>query len=284
MKLGVHVSIGKGFEDAVRRAQAATCESFQIFAGNPRGWARKPIPAAEIETFRKARQETGLGPVTVHLSYLPNMASPDPELYEKSVLAMAEDYQRAVLLGAEFFVMHPGKHGKDESPAAGLERVAAAVKTVLNQLDGSTRLLFENQAGAGHEIAGQIEELGNLLKMVGIPERTGVCFDTCHAHAAGYDLTTEAGWDKLNQEIDDHLGFANIALLHLNDAKGDVGGHLDRHEHWGEGRIGAVGFRALAKQTRWRSLPGVLETPEDQPGDDIRNLTFLRRILQEENP
>lgn len=282
MKLGVHVSMGKGFVDAVSQATATTCEAFQIFAGNPRGWARKPLPEKDAEAFCLAREKAGLGPVVVHLSYLPNMASPDSELYEKSVLAMAEDYQRANMLGAEYFVMHPGKHGKGELPSVGLERVAHGVKAVLSKVEGPTRLLFENQAGSGHEIAGRIEELGILLDLVDMPERTGICFDTCHAHAAGYDLRTESGWEKINREIDEHLGFENVALLHLNDAKGEVGGHLDRHEHWGEGQLGEMGFRALVRQARWRTLPGVLETPVDNPDDDLRNLTFLRRILQEE--
>lgn len=282
MKLGVHVSIGKGFENAVHLAQSVGCESFQIFAGNPRGWARKPLDPAEVEAFRRTREETGLGPVVIHLSYLPNLASPDSELFEKSALAMAEDYRRAVLLGADYFVMHPGKHGKDESPSTGLERVASAVKIVLQRIEGPTRFLFENQAGAGHEIAGRIEELGSLLKLVGVPERTGICFDTCHAHAAGYALGTLEGWRQINEEIDQFMGFSALALLHLNDAKGEVGGHLDRHEHWGEGKLGEAAFRQIAQDARWSELPGVLETPQDNPDDDLKNLAFLRRILQEE--
>jgi deoxyribonuclease-4 len=282
LRLGVHVSIGKGFAQAVQNAAEAGCESFQIFAGNPRGWARKPLSQIEADEFIRARRDTGLGPVAVHLSYLPNLASSNPELYEKSVLAIGEDFHRANLLGADFFVVHPGKHGKEDDLASAISKVANGLRTILEKVEGPTRLLLENQAGAGHEIAARLEDLGTLLDLIDMPERTGVCFDTCHAYAAGYDLQTEAGWKEVEQTLKSSFMLSAVYLLHLNDAKGILGGHLDRHAHWGEGSIGDEGFRWLIRQTGWGDIPGILETPLDKPDDDRRNLAFLRHIIEEE--
>ena len=161
MRFGAHVSIGKGLAGAVAFAEETGCDTFQIFAGNPRGWARS-LSILDVEKYRTALESSGLGPVTVHLSYLPNPAASDPQLYERSVLAMVEDYRRAVEIGADYFVVHPGKGGSEQDGEAALRRVAAAVKTVLQQIPGKTILLLENQAGAGTEVAGRIEELARI--------------------------------------------------------------------------------------------------------------------------
>lgn len=237
----------------------------------------------EIHEFREELKKSGLGPVAVHMPYLPNFASKNQELYEKSVLTLGEDYQRANLLGADFLVVHPGKMAKDDRPAEALELVARAVRLVLEQVQGPTRLLLENQAGSGNEIASRFEELGEILRLVEMPERIGVCFDTCHGFAAGYELRTAFGWQQLTASVEATVGLEQIHLLHLNDARGEMGGHLDRHAHWGEGFIGEEGFRNLLRQEYWRDIPGVLETPQDTAGDDLRNLAFLRRIIREEN-
>lgn len=279
----MHVSIGGGFTKALKEAVETGCESFQIFAGNPRGWARGPVDEGEVTRFVSERTRLGLGPVAVHLAYLPNMASKSPELYDKSFQCLLEDFRRANRLGADFFVVHPGKGNDEESTTVSLERIANAIRQVLDQIEGSTLFLLENQAGARHEIAGKVEELGTLLHLIDQPGRMGVCFDTCHAFAAGYDLRTAEGWTELSRQIEGSMGMSSIKLLHLNDSKGELGGHLDRHEHWGEGNLGAECFRQLRRQTQWRELPGILETPVAQPGDDRRNLAFLRAIIQEES-
>lgn len=286
MRFGAHVSIGKGLAGAVAFAKETGCDAFQVFAGNPRGWARKPFAPGDVEKYYKDLAASGLGPVVVHLSYLPNPAAPDPELYEKSVLAMAEDYRRAVEIGADYFVVHPGKGGSEQSREDALCRVAAAVKTVLEQIPGKTIFLLENQAGAGSEVAGRFEELARILELAGEEERTGICLDTCHAFAAGYDLRSREGADKLLTEIDRVLGLSRLYVLHLNDAIGECGSHLDRHYHIGQGKIGREGFRNLLTDPRLATredLPGIIETPADSADDDRQNLARLRELAGEED-
>lgn len=265
----------------MQEASRLGCESFQIFAGNPRGWARKPLDPNDIARFRSEFSLSTLGPMAVHLAYLPNLASGDPALYEKSILCLGEDFLRANQLGADFFVVHPGKGNKEQSATVSIKRAVEAIQIVLNKVEGPTCFLLENQAGAGHEIAGQIEELSEIIRLVDCPERMGVCFDTCHGFAAGYELRTGEGWSKLTREIEAGFGMKMLKLLHLNDAKGDLGSHLDRHEHWGEGFLGAEAFRQLLKQPVWCELPGILETPVEKPGDEQRDLTFLRSLMVE---
>ncbi len=277
MKLGAHVSIGKGFPGAVNQAYSIGCDGFQIFAGNPRGWARKPLADSEVAQFRKEREKYALWPVMVHLSYLPNPATTDPELYEKSVLTMVEDFSRANALGADFFVFHPGK-AKDRD--IGLKKIIAAVNLVLEKVKGSTLLLFENQSGAGGEVAGSFQDLGLLIKEVNQGDRVGVCFDTCHAFAAGYDLSSDSGWQQTLDEFEKFVGLSNLKIFHLNDAVGTVGSHLDRHQHIGRGMIGLQGFSFLMNHPRLNQLPGILETPQEAPDDDLMNLKTLRQLVK----
>ncbi len=278
MRFGLHVSIGKGLAGAVLTAKELGCDCFQIFAGNPRGWARPPLDPGEVNKYRTALEASGLGPVAVHLSYLPNPASPDPGLYERSVLAMAEDYRRAVALGADYFVVHPGKRGEDGDIEAARQRVAKGIKTVLSQVPGETLFLLENQAGSGSEVAAALEELAAILDLVDEPERTGVCLDTCHAFAAGYELRTPAGVEKLLSETDRRIGLSRLHLLHLNDSRGEKGSRLDRHFHIGRGKIGREGFRSLLNDPRLAGKAGILETPRTSAEDDRQNLAVLREL------
>ncbi len=277
MKIGVHVSIGKGLVGAVKAAEGLACDGFQIFAGNPRGWTRKPIPDTDYELFRAEREKAGLWPVVVHLAYLPNLASTDDELYEKSVLSLAEDFSRANRLGADFLVFHPGKN---KVLAEGLPRIVLAVTQVLERISGSTILLFENQAGAGGEVASSFKEMGQLIAALEARDRIGVCFDTCHAFAAGYDLRDAAGWSKTLQEFDQYVGREFLKVFHLNDCQGELGSHLDRHHHIGEGQIGLEGFRYLVNDPQLAKLPGILETPQATEDDDRKNLTTLRKLMR----
>lgn len=286
MRFGAHVSIGKGLAGAVHFAEKLGCDCFQIFAGNPRGWARKPLDPGDVEKYLKVLQASGLGPVAVHLSYLPNPAASDPELYKRSVQAMAEDYRRAVQIGADYFIVHPGKSGREQTREEALCRVAAAVKTVLEQVPGETLLLLENQAGAGSEVAGRIDELARILELVNEKERTGICLDTCHAFAAGYELCSREGTAGLLTEIDRLLGLSRLHLLHLNDSVGERGAHLDRHYHIGKGKIGREGFRNLLTDSRLATrvveMAGIIETPETSVDDDRENLAVLRELTGEE--
>lgn len=278
MRLGLHLSISKGLGHAVTAAEELGCETFQIFAGNPRGWAKKPLDQSEVAAFKKQVKTSGLGPIVVHLSYLPNPAAPDGELYEKSIMALGEEYRRAVELGADFLVVHPGKAQKQSLEVA-ITQVARGIELVMKNVPGDTILLLENQAGAGSEIAGRIQELGMILKAVNRPTRTGICFDTCHAFAAGYNLCSPQEVRQLLAEIDEVVGIDHLRLLHLNDARGELGSHLDRHAHIGEGKIGVDGFRIFLAETSINRLAGILETPRTNPHDDLANLGRLRRLL-----
>jgi deoxyribonuclease-4 len=276
MNFGVHVSIGKGFSGAVDQAVALSCDLFQIFAGNPRGWARKPLEESEIAEFKQKRSSKQL-PFVVHLSYLPNLATGDPELYQKSFQCFREDFQRANLLGADFLMFHPGK-SKDRT--TGIQKVAQAVNELLEMVEGSTLLLFENQAGAGSEIAGDFRDLGALIKGVRQTERVGVCFDTCHAFAAGYDLRGPEQWEGTLAELSAAVDLKHLKMFHLNDTIGSLGSHLDRHQHIGAGEIGLKGFKYLVNHPLLCKLPGILETPQDTPLDDPRNLAALRKLME----
>jgi deoxyribonuclease-4 len=276
---GLHVSIGKGLAKAVQTAEELTCECLQIFAGNPRGWARKPLDEKEVVQYRKALKGSSIKRVAVHLSYLPNPASADTELYEKSILAMGEDYRRAVDLGADYFVVHPGAGGAQSREEA-FGRVAKGINTILAEVQGETVFLLENQAGGGKELAGEIRDLGLILGQVKEADRTGICFDTCHAHAAGYDLQTAEGLTQILQEIDDAVGLERLHLLHLNDSLGEKGSHLDRHTHIGEGKIGLAGFRLMVNHPALLGKAGVMETPRSSDQDDLRNLQVIRSLLR----
>lgn len=276
MRLGVHISIKNGFVGAARQALQLNCDGFQMFVGNPRGWSRKPLAENEFISFREFLATTGLWPVVVHLAYLPNPASEAAELYQKSVLTMAEDFQRANLLGADFFVLHPGK----SSSPAGLERVAQAVNLVLEKSSGPTLLLFENQAGMGSELVTKFDQMARLVAAINDQNRVGICFDTCHAFAAGYDLATRSGWETTLEELDRELGLDKVKLIHLNDSLGECGSKLDRHQHIGKGRIGLAGFEYLVNHNELSRVPGILETPQQSPEDDPQNLAALRQLIR----
>lgn len=282
MRLGVHVSIGKGFPAALQHAQAIGCDGMQIFAGNPRGWGRKALTDSESSEFRALRQASGLWPLMVHLAYLPNLATADTELLNKSVDTLATDFERANRLGADFFVFHPGQI-KGLSFEAALIQVSTAVNQVLASSNGSTRLLFENQAGKASDIAADFHNLGKLINLIESQTRVGVCFDTCHAFAAGYDLRDEAAWNQTLQTFDEQVGLAYLKIFHLNDSMGILGSSLDRHQHIGEGHIGLEGFGYLVNHPVLSKLPGILETPQTEPDDDLKNLASLRGLMKEPN-
>ncbi len=277
MRLGVHVSIGKGLSSAVDHALASNCDGFQIFAGNPRGWSRKPLIIEEINSFKKAREKAALEPVVVHAPYLANPATNQPELYQKTLAVLTEDFHRANQLEADFFVLHPGR-ASDHQP--GLARVIALVQQLLQAVSGKTILLLENQAGGSNEVAAELQDLQTLLSGIALPERTGICFDTCHAFAAGYDLRSAESLSKVVTILTETVGLNSLKLFHLNDAKGECGSKLDRHEHIGLGKIGLAGFEALLNHPKLSHLPGILETPQHEPGDDQRNLTTLKNLLR----
>ena len=262
---------------AARRARSLRCECLQIFARNPRGWRTRSLPEDEIAGFRALLDRHDIHPLVIHASYLINLASPDRALRERSLRAMVEDMARGALLGARFVVMHPGHH-MGAGTAAGLRVLARSLRSLLASAPDRVDLLLENTAGRGTELGGEWEEFISLLDLLGGDGRVGVCFDTCHAHAAGYRLDSPRWVGRTLNEFRGALGTDRLRLIHLNDCQGAPGAHRDLHEHIGRGTIGGRGLGAVLRRRELRDLSAILETPMPRPGDDRRNLTRARRL------
>ena len=279
MNFGAHMSISGGLHRAFARGEAVGCRTLQIFSKNERQWNAKPLTEDAIASFRAEQARTGIGPVIVHDSYLINLASPKDDLWEKSVAAFAQELQRCDQLGIPYLVSHPGAHtgaGID----AGIQRVTEALDRLFAEgVGGDTQVLIETTAGQGTCLGGSFEELARLLDRIKHPERVGICVDTCHIFAAGYDFRTPEAYTAVFARLDDLVGLERIKVFHLNDSKGALGSHTDRHAAIGDGQIGLEGFRLLVNDPRFAALPMVLETPKgEDDSEDRRNLATLRSL------
>jgi len=246
--VGVHVSIAGSLDLAVDRAKEAGCDVFQMFSRNPRGWGYKSLSDDDCDTYRGKIRATGIIPVD-HMPYLPNLASPKPDMYEKSIAALTAELGRCGRLGIPYLITHLGHHLGD-GIAGGRARVISAINTALGESDTTVMLLLENTAGEKNSVGSSFEHIRGILDGIENHRRTGVCFDTCHAFAAGYELRTETGIADTLAQFDDQIGIGNLKIIHLNDTKGDRGSGLDRHEHIGMGFIGENGFRNLLRHFR----------------------------------
>jgi deoxyribonuclease-4 len=276
VKVGVHVSIAGSLDLAVDRAQDAGCDVFQIFSRNPRGWASKPFTDEDAHLFRAKIKTTGLMPVD-HMPYLPNLASPKPEIYEKSVATLTTELDRCGRLGIPYLVTHLGHHLGD-GIAGGRKRVIQAISTALAGSDSTVMLLLENTAGEKNSVGSSFEHIRAIMDELPFPGRVGVCFDTCHAFAAGYEISTDEGLKETLAQFDEQVGLRHLRVVHLNDTKGDRGSGLDRHEHIGMGFIGEEGFRRILHHKAFSSLPLVCETPVDDRRDDRGNIAKVREL------
>ena len=278
-ELGAHMSIAGGLHLALERGQAIGCGAVQIFLKNQRQWAARPLTADDTRAFHAARRRTRIRHVFAHASYLINLAAPGDAQWRQAVDAFVDEMERAEALGLACVVIHPGSHmgmGAD----AGVARVIAAVDEATRRTAGyRVRIALENTAGAGNVIGSRLPELGRLVEGAADPRRIGVCLDTCHLYAAGYDIRTAAGFAAAFEECAEHVGLSRILAFHLNDARAPLGSGLDRHEHIGQGHLGLAPFRRLLNDPRFTRIPKVLETAkEPEPLADIRNLTTLRRL------
>jgi deoxyribonuclease IV len=281
MKLGAHMSISGGLHKAFGLGERAGCDTIQIFSKNQQQWRAKPLIDQEIASFKAEQLRSGLGPLIVHDSYLINLASPKDELWEKSIAAFAEELERCAALGIPYLVTHPGAHtGAGEQ--AGLQREADAINRLFEQgVGGDTMVLLETTAGQGSCLGYRFEHLARLIELIGRDERLGVCVDTCHLLAAGYDIRTPEVYDATFAEFDRVVGIDRIKAIHLNDSQKDLGSRVDRHAHIGEGCIGLEGFRALVNDQRFAELPMILETPKGEDlAEDIANLATLRGLVR----
>ncbi len=278
VRVGVHVSIAGSLDLAVDRAKDAGCDVFQMFSRNPRGWGFKPLADDDCTLFKQKIKTTGLLPVD-HMPYLPNFASPKSENWDKSVQTLQAELDRCGRLGIPYLVTHLGHHLGD-GIAGGRARVIKAVNTALETSDNDVMLLLENTAGEKNSVGSSFEHIQAIINGIEKSDRVGICFDTCHAFAAGYELRTEDGLAATLVQLDKTLGIDRLKVIHVNDTKGDLGSGLDRHEHIGMGFIGEDGFRRILHNPVFSRLPLICETPVDDRRDDRGNIQAVRDLAR----
>ncbi len=280
LPVGAHHSIAGGMPEAVRRAVETGCRVLQVFVKNSNRWDGRAIGEEEAVAFREAAREARLLSVVAHSSYLINAASGDAPLREKSVRALADELLRCARLGIPALVLHPGSRG-ESTVAGGIARVAATLDEAFGRAESGTRVLLETAAGQGASVGSRFEELRDILAASRHPERLGVCLDTCHVFAAGYDLRTPAAFAATLAAFDRTIGLDRLEAIHVNDSRKELGCRVDRHAHIGEGAIGKSGFRHLMTEPKLAAVPKFLETPKDEKLDfDRRNLARLRRLAK----
>jgi len=289
-RLGAHLSISGGLPRAVDRAVASRCEALQIFTKSAGQWRARVIPDDEMVLFRRRVADTGIHPVIAHNSYLINIAAAAPALREQSLAALLEEYDRADALGLQGLVMHPGSF-TTSTESDGLRLIASGLRALLRtRRRAAPLILLEHTAGQGTNLGHRFEHLSKIIEGLDGSPRVGVCLDTCHLLAAGYDICSEEGYVQTFREFDRLVGLDRLKAFHLNDSKKPCGSRVDRHEHIGKGCLGLEAFRRLVTDPRFAGLPMLLETPKlDTPESrrrsdvdpwDARNLRTLRRLMR----
>ena len=277
--LGAHESVSKGLHLAFDRIDQVGGESLQIFTRNQRQWNPKPLSLAEIEQFQTATAEHESMIVASHASYLVNLASSRQELRQKSIAAFVEELSRCHQLAIPFVVLHPGSHTGD-GVEAGIDRLISALDETIAAADSRTMVLVETTAGQGTGLGSRFEEIAWIRERSCFPEKIGVCLDTCHIFAAGYDIRSEPAYRATLDEFDRLVGLEHLRLFHLNDSKKDLGSRVDRHEHIGAGFIGTEGFSHFVNDERFENHAMILETPKGEDlREDIENLQLLRGLM-----
>jgi deoxyribonuclease-4 len=276
------MSIAGGVDRAPLRGRETGCDTIQVFTKSNRQWRARPLPDHEIEAFRRNLQVTGIGPVVAHDCYLLNLAAPRAPLWKRSVAAFQEELERAEQLRIPYLVTHPGAHcGAGEGE--GVARVAEALNVLHAALPRHrTKILLETTAGQGTSLGFRFEQFAAILEQVEAGDRVGLCLDTCHLFAAGYDIRSLPGYRQTMRELDGCLGISRVKAVHLNDSQQDLGCRVDRHAHIGKGRLGLAAFGWILNDVRLRSVPMILETPKgsDPVAADRRNLARLRRLVR----
>lgn len=279
MLLGVHCSIQDGMHNAFYEATSLGIDTFQIFTKNQRQWEEKGLDAQKKSLFLEKRKNAPIKVMFSHASYLINLASNDDIIWERSVKALIGEVQRCDDLGLQFTVVHPGS-AKNTSEQKGIKNIIKALKTILCATKKATgKILLENTAGQGSSIGYRFEHLRQIMDGVH-SEKIGICFDTCHAFAAGYDIRTKKGFEEVMKKLHGIVGLNNLHVIHVNDSKGDLGSNLDRHEHIGKGKIGLEPFIHIMNV--YQHIPKVIETPKEG-NMDAMNLTILREFTKMKN-
>ena len=280
LRIGIHTSIAASLEDAALKASGLGANTFQIFSSSPRMWrASSPAPE-QIRSLRRARERLDLYPLAIHVNYLVNLASCDPDIRVRSIASFRGELQRTAAIGAEYLVVHPGSY-KGQSLEEGIAAFVLGLRDAAADTARDTvTVLLENTVGCGAQIGGRFEELRAIhdyaAQLTDVP--VGYCLDTCHLLAAGYNISTQAGLRETILQADRVLGIDNVKLIHANDSKTPLGSHVDRHANIGEGYIGKAGFRRILVHPKLRRKPFILETPMEQDGDDRRNLENLKKL------
>jgi deoxyribonuclease-4 len=278
-RIGFHAPIAGGLQNALLKAQSLNADTVQMFSRNPRGWAARPLTVEEIERFQTVREETRISPVVIHCNYLVNLAAADETIREKSRRAFREEVERGIALGADYLVVHPGS-ARGACEADAIQTCAESLRVACEGLSlNGFRILLENTAGQGECIGHRFEQLREI--MYKCPElHLGVCLDTAHAFTAGYDIRDEDGLAAAFDSLETNVGLENVRAVHFNDSKADYNSRVDRHWHIGLGHIGSEALRRVAREPRLAHAAFLLETPQDELGDDARNLNALRSFLE----
>ena len=280
-RIGIHTSSAGGSENAAERAYRLGCNTFQIFSSSPRQWKPYVLARPQCEQMQRLREKYDLKPLVIHTNYLVNLASTTEGFLKKSIEAFRGEIERALALSAEYLVLHPGSfRGADREK--GLLQTAAAIAVASRGLDlekGGLMILIENTAGAEFSLGGSFEQVAEVLSHLRHHVPVAACIDTCHIHVAGYDLVSEDGFRETLDQLDATIGLKNVPVWHCNDAKAACGSKLDRHQHIGRGTIGLEPFRRLLNDPRLAKAAFIAETPIDEPGDDRRNITALKKLV-----
>ena len=283
VRVGFHVSIAGGISNSVNNAKKLGCSAFQIFSRNPRGWTAKPLPTDEVRSFKNRLCASGIEKksVIVHMPYLPNLSGPPGELYERSVKILTEELERCKLLGICYLVIHLGSH-MGRGSTSGINQLVNALRTaiVCSKSEKEVVVLLENNVGRKNSVGGTLEELRLILDRLDSSKQFGVCIDTCHLFASGYDLRTKQDVNIIVEKIKAIVGLKELKIIHLNDSKGGLGSNLDRHEHIGLGSIGVEGITAFLNHQAIRAIPIIMETPIDATRGDEQNLQVVLDMIK----
>ena len=277
MRIGLHVSIAGHIYESLERAKALGCNTMQIFSRNPRGWQISKLLQSDLDEFRRLKVKYDINPVVVHIPYIINLSTPDDNLYKRSIDAYIEDVKRADLLGAEYFVTHLGSHvgsGEDN----GIKRFSDALGEIVKRAKPKAMILLENTAGSGDGIGYRFEHLKRIIEKQAKPSDIGVCLDTAHTFAAGYNIKEKAGLEETLKSFDKLLGLDRIKVIHFNDSLSEFNSHVDRHQHIGKGEIGLQGMARIINHPKLKNASFIMETPKETDKDDKRNIAVAKSL------
>jgi deoxyribonuclease IV len=281
-RIGIHVGTSGGASNAVLRAEEVGANTFQIFSSSPRMWRAPSVKPEEAARMKELRAKHNVSPLVIHTSYLVNVCSQNDEVRQKSIVGFRGEIQRALDLGAEYLVLHPGSW-KGLTRDEGLKLAADSIEKAIDGLPWQGTpfsILIENTAGADYSLGANFEQVSELVTRLRNHAPVGVCLDTCHTHVSGYDIVTPEGYEETMKQAAATFGFDSVKVWHCNDAKAARGSKLDRHEHIGKGTIGTEPFRRLLNDKRFAHAAFIAETPVDEPGDELRNVEALRSLVE----